>query len=94
MLRKKDIEAKKKRNKIEWMKKMYQNGMLKTNDKESALIVSETAEQIINAYDNDKIDQIDDWEVDQLIDWTNGLSYSEYVDSWKAIGTTAGVIFP
>lgn len=93
LLRKQDLEAKKKTKKIEWMKKMYKNGMLKpkTNDKESVLIVSETAEQIINAYDNNKINEIDDWEIDQLIEWTNTLSYNDYIESWKTIGTTAGV---
>lgn len=61
------------------MKKMYNYGMLKpkTDDKESNIIVDETAQNIIHAYDNNKIDMIDDWEVDQLLDWTNGLSYNE-----------------
>lgn len=79
LIRKQDIEKKKKRNKIEWMKKMYNYGMLKpkTDDKESNIIVDETAQNIIHAYDNNKIDMIDDWEVDQLLDWTNGLSYNE-----------------
>lgn len=91
LIRKQDIEKKKKRNKIEWMKKMYKNGMLKPkpNDQETAMMINESAENIINAYENNKIDQIDDWEVDQLLDWTNGLSYNDYVQSWKTIGTTA-----
>ena len=50
----------------------------KPNDQETAMMINESAENIINAYENNKIDQIDDWEVDQLLDWTNGLSYNEY----------------
>ena len=61
--------------------KRYKNGMLKAKpaDQETNVIIDETAQQIITAYDHDRLDLIDDWEVDQLLDWTNGLNFTELV---------------
>ena len=79
LVRKRDLELKRKKKKIEWMNKMYKTGMLKskTNDEETNNIIAETAKNIINVYETESIEKIDDWEVDQLLDWTNTLSYTE-----------------
>jgi hypothetical protein len=51
----------------------------KPADQETNIIIDETAQQIITAFDHNRMDLIDDWEVDQLLDWTNGLNFTELV---------------
>ncbi len=51
----------------------------KGDDPESNSIIEETAKTLINAYDQNNINSVEDWEVDQLLDWTNALSFTELV---------------
>lgn len=89
--RKQDLQIKRKRRKIEWMKKLYQSGMLnlKENDDEINELVDEAAVGLIKTYTKEGEDGIQDWEVDELLNWTNGLNFDNYHSSWKHTGTSA-----
>lgn len=78
-IRKQDLELKKKKKKIEWMNKMYKNGLLKckNDDPETETMIQESAKSIIDMYHNNDLEKVEDWEVDQLLDWTNALSFNE-----------------
>jgi hypothetical protein len=95
IVRKRDEELKKKRLKIEWMQKMYKNGMLQTKDFDANTtneLVEEATRQFFASLDNASVETynaVDDWEVDELLEWTNGLNYDEYRTNWNSLGTTA-----
>nr|XP_034971315.1 protein MFI [Zootoca vivipara] len=84
------VERKRKRRKIEWLKKMYFGESLqaKTEDKNATLLIQRAAEGLINTLEDEGIDNIMEWEVDELLKWTNALNYEEYVKEWKEIGTS------
>lgn len=91
--RKQDLEKKRKRKKVEWMKKMYREGMLKTqggNDLETEQVVQSVAEGMLTITDMRGQDAVEDWEVDELLEWTNGLNFDQYLYDWKEIATSAG----
>lgn len=79
LVRRQDQELKRKKKKIEWMNKMYKNGMLKSksDDEEQNMLVNEAAKNILSTIESQSIECVEDWEVDQLLDWTNTLSYNE-----------------
>ncbi|CAF0988060.1 unnamed protein product [Brachionus calyciflorus] len=91
LLRKKDIELRKKQKKIEWMKKLYMKGMLKPSgdDDETNQMIEKATKNFLQAYNMNGIENIADWEVDELVNWTNTLNYDDYYKDWKTIGTTA-----
>ncbi len=78
LVRKQEIEAKRKQKKIEWMQKMYKAGILrsKSDDPETNELVEDTAKNLLNSCQHNN-GGIEDWEVDQLIDWTNALDFGE-----------------
>ncbi|XP_031553124.1 uncharacterized protein C11orf65 homolog [Actinia tenebrosa] len=93
MLRKQDLEVKRKQRKIEWMKKMYKQGMLQakgTNDPQTQNIIKTVAQGMVNAADARGHEAVEDWEVDELLEWTNGLNFDEYLVEWKEYATSAG----
>ena len=69
----------------------YKNGILipKGDTEETNNIIEEAARNLVDAYENNGAESVEDWEVDELIEWTNGLSFESYVNEWKALGTTA-----
>ncbi|XP_023152670.2 protein MFI isoform X2 [Amphiprion ocellaris] len=71
--RKKDVEKWKKRRKIEWLKKMYQQGRME--EQNSVL-------EVMNNIDEIDDDEILDWEVDELLAWTDTLSFDDYFEDW------------
>jgi hypothetical protein len=75
------MEKKRKKTKIEWMKKMYKEGMLKarSNDRETNMIIEEAARNLIDTIETEGFNSIDDWEVNELLEWTNMLNFDEYV---------------
>jgi len=83
--RKQDIQLNRKRKKIEWMKKMYKNGMhiYKSSDKNINDLVSQATEAIIDTYEVKGCKNIQDWEVDELLKWTNQLSFEDYQNDWS-----------
>ncbi|XP_078699181.1 uncharacterized protein LOC144926376 [Branchiostoma floridae x Branchiostoma belcheri] len=89
--RKQDVEKKRKKKKVEWMMKMYKEGMLrsKSTDSHTSTLIQDAANGIVRVAQEKGPDSIQDWEVDELLDWTNGLNFDEYMDTWKEIGTSA-----
>lgn len=94
LVRQVDLLKKRKRKKLLWLKKMYMNGHVKTEDPnvmqnaqdeaselmEKLLKIDETSEDVFNK----------DWEddADELLDWSNGLNFEDYQDDWF-IGATS-----
>ncbi|XP_057317624.1 protein MFI-like [Hydractinia symbiolongicarpus] len=92
LLRKQDLEIKRKRRKISWMKKMYAAGMLKAKDREDTEVkdlVDAAAQGIFTAAEESGAECIEDWEVDELLQWTDGLNFTSYLQDWQSSGTTA-----
>ncbi|XP_048350668.1 protein MFI isoform X2 [Sphaerodactylus townsendi] len=85
-----DIERKKKKKKIEWLKRMYYGSQLqvKTLDPTKTLLIQRAAEGFIACLGNEGLDSVTDWEVDEMLKWTSALNYEEYAEKWKTIGTS------
>lgn len=93
VVRRQDLERKRKRKKVEWMKKMYKEGMLKARqgeDTETEKVVQSVAEGMLTITDTRGQDAVEDWEVDELLEWTNGLNFDQYLYDWKEVATSAG----
>ncbi|KXJ17075.1 Uncharacterized protein C11orf65 [Exaiptasia diaphana] len=93
VIRKQDLEKKRKQKKIEWMKKMYKQGMLQAKqeqDSETQNIIETVAQGMVNAADARGSEAVEDWEVDELLEWTNGLNFDQYLVDWKEFATSAG----
>ncbi|XP_028657080.1 protein MFI [Erpetoichthys calabaricus] len=86
--RRQDVERKRKKKKIEWMRKMYQEGLLhaSTPDPDTAALVQRATEGIMAAME--KKGEVMEWEVDELLKWTNSLNFEEYLYDWKEIATS------
>ncbi|KAK3739021.1 hypothetical protein QZH41_010479 [Actinostola sp. cb2023] len=80
MVRRQDLEKRRKQKKIEWMKKMYKQGMLRAKeaqDSETQNIIETVAKGMVNAAETRGNEAVEDWEVDELLEWTNGLNFDE-----------------
>eukprot|EP00795_Rhopilema_esculentum_P017516 gene17516-9139_t len=77
LIRKEDVERKRKQKKIEWMRKMYRDGAAKEGDSNVKSLVESTAKGIIHASEGGFDLSIEDWEVDELLEWTNGLNFDQ-----------------
>ena len=84
IVRKQDREIQRKRTKIEWMKKMYRNGMLRPTDNNPATqkFMDEAAKSLMETIDRRdgqdfNILSVEEWEVEELLEWTNGLNFDE-----------------
>lgn len=89
--RKQDVEKRKKKKKIQWMQKMYRDGMLKakSDDKETIQLIEGAAAGMVATVENYGFDALEDWEVDELLDWTTSLNFEDYQNSWKELATSA-----
>ncbi|XP_053397845.1 protein MFI-like isoform X1 [Mercenaria mercenaria] len=89
--RKQDVEKRKKKKKIDWMKKMYKDGMLKakSDDKETIQLIEGAAAGMVATVENYGSDALEDWEVDELLDWTTSLNFDDYQNGWKELATSA-----
>ncbi|XP_022082093.1 uncharacterized protein LOC110974614 [Acanthaster planci] len=90
--RKQDVERKKKQRKVEWMKKMYREGMLqaKTEDSDTKSLVEGAAAGMVAAIESQGSEVVEEWEVDELLEWTSGLNFDDYLTSWKELATSSG----
>ncbi|XP_025890822.1 uncharacterized protein C11orf65 homolog [Nothoprocta perdicaria] len=90
MKRKQEIEKKRKKRKIEWMKKMYHAGSLRaaTEDPAAALRVQRAAESVVDAVEKQGSNSVTDWEVDEILRWTNALNYEQYISQWNKTATS------
>lgn len=89
--RRQDVEKRKKKKKIQWMQKMYKDGMLKakSDDKETIQLIEGAAAGMVATVENYGYDALEDWEVDELLDWTTSLNFEDYQNSWKELATSA-----
>ncbi|XP_026793880.2 protein MFI [Pangasianodon hypophthalmus] len=90
LIRRQDAKRKKKIRKIEWMKKMYDEGALHTHTqhRDTAVLVENSAKGMTCAVEQTGPGTITDWEVDELIEWTSALNFDEYINEWKIVGTS------
>ncbi|XP_044139990.1 protein MFI isoform X1 [Bufo gargarizans] len=88
--RKQEVSLKQKQRKIEWMRKMYYEGSLRarTTEPSTAVLVQRATEGVLQSVEQRGPQAVLDWEVDELLNWTNALNYDEYINSWKAMGTS------
>ncbi|XP_048768431.2 protein MFI-like isoform X2 [Ostrea edulis] len=86
-----DVEKRKKKRKIEWMQKMYQEGMLKakSDDPETMNLIEGAAAGMMATVEKMGPNALEDWEVDELLDWTTSLNFDEYLNNWKDVATSA-----
>ncbi|OWF40183.1 uncharacterized protein C11orf65 homolog [Mizuhopecten yessoensis] len=91
IIRRQDVEKQKKLKKIDWMKKMYKEGMLKakSDDQETVTLIEGAAAGMVATVDQMGPDALEDWEVDELLDWTTSLNFDEYLSNWKDTATSA-----
>ncbi|XP_068786428.1 protein MFI isoform X3 [Struthio camelus] len=90
MKRKQEIEKKRKKRKIEWMKKMYYAGSLwvTTEDPTTAILIQRAAEGLVDTVEKEGSKKVMDWEVDEILRWTNALNYEEYISQWNKTATS------
>ncbi|XP_025955990.1 protein MFI isoform X2 [Dromaius novaehollandiae] len=90
MKRKQEIEKKRKKRKIEWMKKMYYAGSLwvTTEDPTATILIQRAAEGIVDTVEKEGSNNVMDWEVDEILRWTNALNYEEYISQWNKTATS------
>jgi len=88
--RKVDLERKRRKRKIDWMKKMYKEGMLaaKDTDQETADLVEKAARGLVNTVSLQGPNSVMDWEVDELLQWTTALNFDDYIEVWKETATS------
>ncbi|XP_028972212.2 protein MFI isoform X2 [Esox lucius] len=88
--RRQDVERRRKRRKIEWMKHMYDRGGLiaRTEHSETAVLVEQSVQGMMDAVEKLGPDLILEWEVDELLEWTNALNFDEYIYEWRSVGTS------
>ncbi|XP_070568593.1 uncharacterized protein [Ptychodera flava] len=89
--RRQDVEKKRKQRKVQWMQKMYREGMLKarSNDKETIALIEGAAQGMVETVEAEGPEALEEWEVDELLDWTNALNFDDYLSSWKEVATSA-----
>ncbi|XP_066555296.1 protein MFI isoform X2 [Amia ocellicauda] len=89
--RRQEVERKRKQRKIEWMKKMYEEGILqaRTVQPDTAALVQKAAEGMMAAVDEMGPNHVLEWEVDELLEWTNSLNFEEYMNEWKETATSS-----
>lgn len=88
--RKQDLEKKKKEKKLDWLKKMYREGMVRAvaSDPETVALVEGAAAGLLATVQAQGVDTVQDWEVDELLDWTTALNFDDYLTDWRSVGTT------
>nr|CAB3226509.1 uncharacterized protein C11orf65 homolog [Phallusia mammillata] len=88
--RKADVEHKRRQRKIQWMKKMYKEGMLKAkeSDQETSELVEKAARGLVNTVNMQGSEAVMDWEVDELLQWTTALNFDDYIETWKETATS------
>ncbi|XP_041350723.1 protein MFI-like [Gigantopelta aegis] len=89
--RKQDVDRRRKQKKINWMKKMYKDGMLKarSKDMETVKLIEGAAAGMVATVDNLGPEALEEWEVDELLEWTTSLNFDDYLVAWKDIATSS-----
>ncbi|XP_064628856.1 protein MFI-like isoform X2 [Lineus longissimus] len=89
--RKQDVEKQRKQKKINWMQKMYKEGMMKAKveDTETIQLIEGAAAGMVATIEMEGPEAVQEWEVDELLEWTTSLNYDDYLDGWKEIATSS-----
>uniref|UniRef100_A0A673IPQ8 Uncharacterized protein n=1 Tax=Sinocyclocheilus rhinocerous TaxID=307959 RepID=A0A673IPQ8_9TELE len=76
--RRQDVARKKKIRKIEWMRKMYAEGLLQshTEHSETALLVQKSTE-LMDSFEQIGPDSVSEQDVDELLEWTKALNFDD-----------------
>ncbi|CAF1191669.1 unnamed protein product [Didymodactylos carnosus] len=102
LLRRQDVERRRKRKKLQWLQKMYSAGVLNTHmskdgveDGEMTRLINETTTSILKVFNSYGSEAVEDWEVDELLEWTHNLNFDDYLLDWRTLGTSgsSNVIF-
>lgn len=90
LLRREDLAKRKKKRKIEWMQKMYKEGMLQAKpcDDDTRQLIDGAAAGMLATLEHEGDDAVQEWEVDELLNWTTSLNFDDYVGSWRQVGTS------
>ncbi|CAL8311745.1 unnamed protein product [Merluccius merluccius] len=80
--RRQDLERRRRKRKIEWMKKMYHQGHVvqaptEDAEQEAVLVERSVLGMIQEVEQRGTANHILDWEVDELLEWTNALNFEE-----------------
>ncbi|KAK7123693.1 hypothetical protein R3I93_021953 [Phoxinus phoxinus] len=88
--RRQDVARKKRIRKIEWMRKMYAEGLLhaRTEHSETALLVHKSTQRTMDSLRQTGPDSVLEQEVDELLAWTDALNFDEYINEWINLGTS------
>ncbi|XP_046327740.1 uncharacterized protein LOC124111893 [Haliotis rufescens] len=91
LARKQDVEKRRKQKKIDWMKKMYRDGMLKAkaDDYETVKLIEGAAAGMVATVEASGPEALEEWEVDELLDWTTSLNFDDYWTTWKDLATSS-----
>ncbi|KAK2870125.1 hypothetical protein Q8A67_024517 [Cirrhinus molitorella] len=81
--RRQDVARKKKIRKIEWMRKMYAEGLLHSHTEHG-----KTTERMMDSLEQIGPDSVSEQEVDELLAWTKALNFDEYISEWRNLGTS------
>ncbi|XP_078495050.1 protein MFI [Ciona intestinalis] len=85
-----DVDHRRRKRKIEWMRKMYKDGMLhaRETDQETSDLVDRAAKGLVNTVDARGTEAVMEWEVDELLQWTTALNFDDYLEVWKEAATS------
>uniref|UniRef100_H2YYQ0 Uncharacterized protein n=1 Tax=Ciona savignyi TaxID=51511 RepID=H2YYQ0_CIOSA len=85
-----DVDYKRRQRKVEWMKKMYKEGMLhaRETDQDTSDLVDRAAKGLVSTVDAKGPDAVMEWEVDELLQWTTALNFDDYLEVWKESATS------
>ncbi|XP_014906160.1 uncharacterized protein C11orf65 homolog isoform X1 [Poecilia latipinna] len=90
MQRKEDVRRWRKRRKIEWLRRMYQEGREETLEEQSdqsdlLTVARKSAKDMMSSIEDKGEDEILDWELDELLAWTSSLNFEEYMEEWQQL---------
>ncbi|XP_055037450.2 protein MFI isoform X1 [Misgurnus anguillicaudatus] len=95
MNRQQDVARKRKIRKIDWMRKMYAEGLQAGTQYSDTTLLLQKSTQRINSLEHNEPDLVSEQEVDDLLAWTNSLDFDEsskqirYISEWKDLGTSS-----
>ncbi|XP_030204419.1 uncharacterized protein C11orf65 homolog isoform X1 [Gadus morhua] len=87
--RRRDLEQRRRKRKIEWMRQMYNHGrhlQAPAVDPEEAVLVERALQGMIQDVERcGTANHSSDWEVDELQEWTTVLNFEDYMTEWTSL---------
>ncbi|XP_059900694.1 protein MFI-like isoform X4 [Gadus macrocephalus] len=87
--RRRDLEQRRRKRKIEWMRQMYNHGrhlQAPAVDPEEAVLVERSLQGMIQDVERcGTANHSSDWEVDELQEWTTVLNFEDYMTEWTSL---------